>query len=162
MDRKELAAEVTEQHEQTVRDYLDERSRERLRAAIGEIVDAEFDRFEDYADEQIAALAVDRAEDFIKRVLNGDDNAGRSLFCARSESDRYHTIGYDSGKPWASVIHGTLYETEGIQLRRQLVEAHADLLRNERIADLEAIVEGLRQQINQLEADNRRLLDRTY
>lgn len=162
MDRKELAAEVTEQHEQTVRDYLDERSRERLRSAICEIVDAEFDRFEEYADEQIAALAVDRAERFIKRVLNGDDNAGRSLFACMSEGDRYKQIGFDAGKPWAAVYHGTLFETDGIQLRRQLVEAHADLLRNERIADLEAIVDGLRQQINKLEADNRRMLDRTY
>jgi hypothetical protein len=48
-----------------------------------------------------------------------------------------------------SVIHGTLFETGAIALRRKMAEAHTDLIQNERILDLEDQVRSLVNQINE-------------
>lgn len=56
------------------------------------------------------------------------------------------------------VIHGRLHENHAIQLRREIAQAHADLIRNERIADLESIVASLEAQVAKRDAEIERLL----
>jgi len=91
-------------------------------------------------------VAVERAKDLLDAVLKGDEQAAAALFeCG--DSGRYIQIGYDKGKPYACSIHGKLHLTPVQKLRQALVEKHADLLKNERILDLESQVEGLRLQI---------------
>lgn len=58
------------------------------------------------------------------------------------------------------VIHGELFETGAIALRRKMAEAHPDLIRNERIADLEDQVQSLVAQVAAKERENERLRDR--
>ena len=62
-------------------------------------------------------------------------------------------MGYDEGVPWASVIHGSIFESSAVALRRKLVEAHSETLKDERMKDLESIIEGLRLQIVKLEKE---------
>jgi len=58
------------------------------------------------------------------------------------------------------VIHGELFEPNPIQLRRKLVEAYPELLRDERVKDLEYQVEQLKSQVNRLEEENHAFRER--
>ena len=130
---------------------IDKRRKETVRDAICEIIEDEFDRLETDAGYFLTSTATARAEKFYERLLAGDEDAAKELF--GGEQDRYKTLGYDSGEPWCHLIHGRLFETKGIEMRRQIVEAHAELIRNERIADLESVVDGLSKQVRQLQHD---------
>lgn len=78
----------------------------------------------------LARFAESMAEDAIKAILNGDeDQMRRYLSCKEgmyTGRDREHTV-----------IHGKLFETGAIELRKQIVNAFPELLKNERILDLE-------------------------
>ncbi len=148
-------------HEEKVREFMSEGSRKQIKSAIEQIVEEEFDRLEEYGGEYISQIAAHRAEKFLERVLDGDKDAALELLGDKSGGSRYRSCGYDEGKPWASLIHGKLYDTNPIALRKRIVEAHADLLRNERIKDLESQVEGLSQQIRELSSDLERAYDRS-
>lgn len=98
----------------------------------------------------LARHVEDMAERALKAMLEGDDaTMRRHLHC---EDGRY--TGRDRDHP---VIHGKLFETGAIELRKQVVNAHAELLKNERILDLEDQVKSLVLQVRKLEADNARL-----
>jgi len=133
--------------------FLSENRRKGIVSEIEQIVSEEFDRLTEYADEHISGVAASRAGKFLTRVLNGDSDAAMSLFGDTMDGSRYRMSGSDASKPWAHLIHGTLFETDGIILRRKIVEAHAELLQNERIKDLESVVAGLSQQVRELTRD---------
>lgn len=73
---------------------------------------------------------------------------------------------YAEGSGWTgrngrhSVIHGKLHEAKCIELRRKLCDAYPDLLKNERILDLEDQVAALVKTVNDLEARNSNLVAR--
>lgn len=140
-----------EDHSDAIRPFLDQNQRKTLTTTIEQIVQDEFDRLEEYANEYIGDVAAYRAETFLERVLAGDDKAAMALLGDATGGGRYRVGGCDEGKPWASLIHGRLFETNIVKLRRQIAEAHADLITSERIADLEATVEGLLIQIRKAE-----------
>lgn len=140
--------------------FLAENRKKQLADLVSEIVDDEFDRLENYANEYISQIAANRAECFLKKVLEGDEDAAMELLGDARGGQRRRDFGVDDAKPWAELIHGRLFETGEIELRRKIVEAHPDLLRNERIADLESVVEGLSDQVRKLEADLRRCHER--
>lgn len=95
-------------------------------------------------------VVIENTRKLLSDVLSGNNDAARTLFaCDGYDSSRYHTL-----------IHGHISEPSDVKLRRQLVEAHADLLIDERIKDLNALVENLRKDIAQLENENHRLRNR--
>ena len=147
-----------EANQQKAEEFLSEGRKKEITSAIESIIEDEFYRLEEYASEHLNDVARRRAEGFLKTVLEGDHDAASELFGAGSSS-RYREIGWDAGKPWASIIHGSLFQSSQMKLREKLVAAHPDLLRNERIADLESIVDGLTRQIKSLESDLNRALD---
>lgn len=94
------------------------------------------------------------ADRAVKALLRGDIDKMRDYLSA-SEN---HWTGRDRGNQiLGPVIHGTLTEYDPILLRKQIVEAHADLLKNERILDLESQIAALVKQVNGLEAQNANL-----
>ena len=129
-----------------------EGNRKAITAEIEQIVNNEFDRLEKYASEFICQTAAYRAQNYLEKVLAGDEKAAAELLDADHRS-RYRQGGYKDGEPWPSLIHGRLFLTRSMELRKAIVEAHADLIRNERIADLEAAVDGLTQQLQRTERD---------
>lgn len=58
------------------------------------------------------------------------------------------------------VIHGKLFDTGAIALRRKIVEAHRDLITEQRILDLEDIVKSLVAQNNKLEREKCEWIER--
>ena len=87
------------------------------------------------------------SEEVIRAILDGDDDRMRRRLSCHED---YYT-GRDNKH---EVIHGKLFEPDCIELRRKIVEAHSDLLKSERILDLESQVASLVQQILKLEARN--------
>jgi hypothetical protein len=139
-----------EEHASATEPFLSQHRRDGIKREIEELINEEYDRLDEFANEHISQVAAARAERFLEAVLEGDDDAAMKLLGDRG-GDRYRNVDYDTGKPWAHLIHGNLFETGGIRLRRKIVEAHAELLKSERIADLEAVVDGLSQQVRELE-----------
>jgi hypothetical protein len=76
------------------------------------------------------------AERAIQAVLRGDEDQFRRWIYADKR-------GYTGREKAGEVIHGKLFETSAIALRRKLVDAYPELLKDERILDLEAQVAAL-------------------
>lgn len=93
--------------------------------------------------EALEGLVRDMADKAVDAMLKGQPK----------EVARYlhldHWTGRDREHP---VIHGRLHENHALQLRRQIVEANADLLQNERIKDLESVVASLERQVVEKDA----------
>jgi F0F1-type ATP synthase delta subunit len=142
----------TAERDEKTQEFLTAGRKDAVKRVVSEIVDDEFNRLEEYADDFISDTAAKRAEAFLERVLKGDEDAAKSLLGA-TNSSRYRELGHDKGEPWARLIHGNLFTGDSIELRAKIVEAHAGLIRNERIKDLESIVDGLTQQIRKLEGE---------
>lgn len=154
--RKQLGEFETDEKRDVAIDKFVEGNKEKFRKAIDSLFQDVFDEHHRWLEENapisLREEAVGRAQKLLTAVLNGDEEAASALFeCG--ESGRRRQLGPDKGEPWACVIHNSLHITREQKLRQAIVEKHADLLKNERILDLEAQVEGLRLQI--VEANKR-------
>ena len=95
-------------------------------------------------------VAINATRKLLGDVLAGDEAAARLLFAADGYDDRCHH----------ALIHGKIHEPMNVELRHKLVAAHADLLISERIKDLEALIENLRNDIAGLKLKNEHLRNR--
>ncbi len=145
---------------EVAKEFLHENRRKHIKSEIEQLVDEEFDRLEEDADDFISQTAAERAKRFLQRVLNGDGDAAMALLGDKLGGQRYRLVGCDKGNPWARIIHGRLFETVGIAMRKAIVQAHPELLQNERISDLESVVEGLAAQVRELERERSTLYER--
>ena len=140
-----------EEHTEATKPFIEQNRRQSIEREIELLIAEEFDLLEEYANRYISDLASTRAERFLEHVLKGDDDAAMQLLGDRNNGDRYRIMGCDTGKPWPVLIHGKLFETGGMELRRKIVEANIDILQTERMADLEAVIDGLKQQVLKLQ-----------
>ena len=139
-----------EPHEEVAKPILSDARKKGIIREIEDLIQGEYDHLQENAGLHITEVAAGRAEEYLRKVLNGDEDAAKALFECRDNS-RYKGAGYDEGEPWAKLIHGRVFETNSIRLRREIVEAHKDLLESERNKDLQSIIDGLTKQINELE-----------
>jgi hypothetical protein len=120
----------------------------------------------------LAAYAADMAQHAVEMMLAGnEDQMRRYLSCEKRGKDGKY-IGWTgrsdvdtSGRKredheWHSVIHGELFEQGAVALRKQIVDAHRDLLVNERILDLEDQVKSLVAQVNKANAEKEAMWER--
>ena len=146
--------EFTRQLSQTLEKGLTEESAQNVkRQAQGILNDVLEDvqwRLECDAASNIAYHVQDLFKKGFEAMLNGNEEEFRRWIFASGYTGREYSH-------LAPVVHRQLFDTGPIELRRQLVEAYPELLRNERIADLECQVEALVKQVSQLEARNSRL-----
>lgn len=100
----------------------------------------------------LASLVSQMADNVIEQLLAGnEEQMRRYLHC---------DLGGYTGREGMNrfiMTHGKLNEHSPITLRRQIVEAFPDLIRNERIADLEAQVAALVSEVNKVTQDRERL-----
>lgn len=102
--------------------------------------------------DNLSAYVVDMAEQAVKAMLAGDQGQlRRYLQCQQggwNGRDRDHAM-----------IHGRMFENDAFAIRRKLVEAHRDLITNERIADLEDIQRSLTDQYNKVHRELEQMRD---
>ena len=126
----------------------------RLKKSVVDIMtevetDIEYRLKEDLAP-NLAAWVVDMANKTVKSMLAGNqDEVRRYLSC-----EGYYT---GRGREHELNYHGNLFEPSCIELRRKIVEAHRDVITDERILDLEAQLASLVKQNKVLIANKHRL-----
>jgi len=133
---------------ETCKKFLTEQRREAIKKEVSQIIDDEYDKLVEHCGSLITEHAATRATSYIEALLRGDKDAAKKLL-GGNDSDRYRTGGSDGGQPWASMIHGELFETYQIRMRRMIVEAYPEIITDARIKDLESVVEGLQLQIKE-------------
>jgi hypothetical protein len=135
---------------------LPEQPLEKIRKQVRDVV-SEIDEWLTYsAQENLASnlsfFVQDMAEKSVEALLAGDDAQMRRHLTCRQ--------GYWNGREKEhSVIHGRLFEAHCFVLRKQIVDAHADMLKSERILDLESQVSSLVEQNNRQRNEIKRLRD---
>jgi hypothetical protein len=136
----------------------------KLRYALIEEMDAfEYDLKDNLAHNLVDFVA-DMAKKTVGAILNGnDDEMRRYLGCERGAwSGRSDGCPFGRKREideWHPVIHGTLFESGAIALRRNIVAAHRDLITDERVKDLEDQVASLVEQNRKLQSEVGRLRD---
>jgi hypothetical protein len=120
--------------------------------------------FRDAADKVEWWLKDDLADQLMYYVQEMTDRAIESMLSGNEEMFRRYLgcekYGYTGRDRGSDVIHGRLFETGGIQKRHELVDAFADLLKNERILDLESHVKGLTELVNKKDRETELLRER--
>ena len=96
----------------------------------------------------LASLVQQMVDKAITALLNGDEELMRQYLACQE-------YGYTGRQVMerSIVIHGILQEHEPLVLRRKLVDRYADILKTERILDLEAQVAALVTEVNCQKAD---------
>lgn len=126
--------------------------------------DLEFN-IKDNAAANLSAWVVQMAENAVEQLLAGnEDRMRRYLSCEKRGEDGEY-IGWTgrsdykgwgrqrSDAEWHPVINGRIHEQGALELRKKIVDAHRDLLVNERIRDLEDQVKSLVSQVNAKERE---------
>ena len=107
------------------------------------------DRIRQRADYIIEHLLKGNLE-MMKRYLNTEGFNGRS--------DHNSVINIDrTPGAFHPIIHGDLHENHMLELRKKIVEANAELIKEQRILDLEDQNKALLEHVNRVERDNERL-----
>lgn len=104
----------------------------------------------------------DCAQRAVDALLAGNEAMMRRYLSCDGHYDGRSTGAYGEKQIERSheVIHGKLWEHGPIEIRKKIVEAHRDLLVNERVLDLEDQVKSLVAQVNKANAEKQELRDR--
>jgi len=117
-----------------------ERVQKMLKDAATEFEEALLWRLREDMPGHLSAVARDAASKAIEAVLNGDEQELRRWLSCDSGAytgragEGYYARSQAEAHP---IIHGKLFEQGAVLLRKRIVDAHAELLKNERILDLE-------------------------
>ena len=159
-DLKPIQLDPVEEREKTMRETrsvleskIDEAlTAEAMQRVTGKVKDALNELAADFEETikqwtpyNLAAWVQDMAERAIKAMLEGDDETMRQYLQCRE--NQY--TGRDREHP---VIRGRLFETGAVELRHKIVDAHAELLKTERIKDLEDQLASVVKQVRDAEA----------
>lgn len=119
---------------------------EKINTALTD-VQSEFEYWieSDMAD-NLASYIQRMAEHAIDAILQGDEEGMRRYLKCQE-----HAYSGRDCKP--CIINGKLHETGAIELRRQIVNAFPELLKSERMLDLEAQVNSLVEENNKLKSE---------
>lgn len=112
-------------------------------------------RLKDDLAPNLAAYVAEMAKRTVEAILAGNQGqmerylgCERGHWTGRSDSPQYgHKQGIDE---WHSVIHGKIFETGAVELRKKIVSAHRDLIASQRILDLEDQLASVVAQNNKL------------
>jgi hypothetical protein len=141
----EITERLADALEDGMSDELVKRVEKQVRDATADAMLGFEDDLRDQLRMDLSRWAKRMFENAIEAILNGDEETmRRALKC-------------EEGTYIGLVINSTLRENGPIGLRKRLVEAHAELLKNERILDLEDQVRSLVQQNNKLARRNAQL-----
>ena len=127
---------------------LAEKELAKLKKDFDDAATEALDRFEWYIKDDMAANLADYVQQMADRAIEAllagnDDLMRRYLSCEKT--------GYNP-RDYPDLVRSTgeLFEYGGLDLRRKIVEAHAELLKDERVLDLEAQLNAAQQVIGKL------------
>lgn len=163
-----LDTSLAERLTETLRAGLTENAMAALKKQVETILyDIETDidyRLKDDLAPNLTAYVVDMAKRTVDAILAGNQRemerylgCERGHWTGRSDSPEYGRK--READEWHPVIHGQLFEQGAVALRKQIVEAHPDLLKDQRILDLEDQVRSLVAQVNKEHANSERLAE---
>lgn len=120
---------------------LDAENLRKLKKDFDDAATEALDRFEWYVKQEMAGELVryiaHMAERSVNALLQGNDQEMRRYLCCEE-------LGYNPrDDDTVRNLFGELWDHAALHLRRRIVEAHAELLKNERILDLEKNVADL-------------------
>jgi hypothetical protein len=122
-----------------------------IRKAMKDVFDRAAEDFQCWVEaglaDNIAYTSMHTVERIIEAIMEGNEAEFRRWV----KADTY--TGRDQDSPREPVIHGKLFEHGPILLRRKMCDAHPDLLKNERILDLENQLAGAVAQIAKLQRE---------
>lgn len=115
----------------------------------------------DRMSETIEGFVRNMAQKTVEEIIKGRPEQVRRYLKLDSYTGRYtshNAWGRENDLSDAHpVIHGNMHENHCIQIRREIAQAHADLIQNERILDLEDQVNSLVEQVREKDAEIQRL-----
>jgi len=165
---EKIDANLRDALEQSIQEGLSDETLEQFRKKVRD-VSCEFEEslmwsLKDNLAYNLAAWVADMAERAVEQMLLGnEDQMRRYLSCdKRGEDGKYicypgRSDGYCNSRSIGEqhpVIHGRLFETGAIELRKKVAQANEALIRDERIKDLEDQIKSLVEQVNK--ANNER------
>lgn len=154
-----LKAEIEAALAAGITDESLEKFRKTITDATEEIEDALLWSVKDNLAATLSSYVVEYAQRSVEALLAGNAaEMDRYLHCDKRGFNG-RSDGYGTGDHHP-IIHGTLFEQGPVALRKQIVEAHRDLLVNERILDLEDQVRSLVAQVNKAHTERDRMFDR--
>ncbi len=125
-------------------------ARKQLEKLASELQDRIEDSLREDLADNLAALVYHCTERAIEELLAGDEEQFKRYLNADPG-------GYTGRGREYLVMHGQLYEARCMEIRRKLVDAYPEILKDERIKDLEDQVGSLVKQVTKLQAENERL-----
>lgn len=129
-------------------------------------------RLKDDMAPNLVSFVEEMARKTVECLLEGNaDQMRRYLSCEKRDNDGQYIgwTGRFNPGAWGArqhvvdqhpIIHGELFEQGCVRLRRDIVNAHADLLKDERILDLEDQVRSLVEQVNKAKREKEEILER--
>lgn len=121
-------------------------------------------RLKDAIAPELAGFVAEMTERTINALLEGNERELRRYLSCENRTVSYtgRSTGYSTRSldDFHPVIHGKLHEGAILELRRKIVDAHRDLLVNERILDLEDQVKSLVAQVNKANAEKAEMWER--
>lgn len=129
-------------------------------------------RLKDEMAPNLVSYVEDMAQKTVECLLEGNaDQMRRYLSCEKRDetgeyigwTGRFNPGGWGARRNVEEqhpIIYGEFFEQGCIRLRRDIVNAHADLLKTERILDLEDQVRSLVEQVNKASAEKEKILER--
>lgn len=116
------------------------------------VADIEY-TLKDYLAANLAHHVKEMAARAVTALLEGNESEMRRWLGADGYTGRHGEGGHRTVAEQHPVIHGKLFETGGVTLRRKIAEAHRDLISDQRILDLEDQVRSLVEQNNRLKIE---------
>lgn len=164
-----LTDEIRDQVTAVIESGLSDEAFKSMRKKVADITcDIEDDlmyRLKEDLANNLSAFVAEMAGKVVGAILEGnEDQMRRYLSCQESgwTGRTGSPFSYRAIAEMHPVIHGKLFEQGCILLRRKIVEAHRDLITEQRILDLEDQVASLVAQVNKANADREEILERAY
>lgn len=140
-----------------------------LKKAVDEILcqieDDIMYRMKDELAPNLVSFVAEMAKNTVDAILDGNEDMMRQYLGCRighwtGRSDSPVWGRERDASEWHPVIHGELFITGAMKLRRDIVAAHPDLITNERLKDLEDQVKSLVAQVNKANAEKDKMWER--
>jgi len=137
----------------------------KMRDLAGEFADEMRYYVRDELAPDLVSFVEDMARRTVEAILQGNQGEMvRYLGCDRGywtgRSDSPTVMREREQHEWHPVIHGRLFEQGAVKLRRDIANAHADLIKDQRVLDLEDQVASLVAQVNKADQEKNEMWER--